>query len=150
MKQDGDVFKSLDIYNCRIPSSVRIEGIVTEVIASIQGHFGQLNDSIIFDLKVILNEIVINAIKHGNKEDTGKYVSVEVKLVEGDCLSIAVQDEGGGYNFVSTIRSPDRDADICDVSELMECGRGLQLVRALCDSSNVDDEGRTIVTIRVE
>lgn len=77
----------------------------------------------LFDIKVILNELVINGAIHGNQEDLDKKVSLNLVL-NNDCLKIIVCDEGMGVNF---------DISLYDCGEKKCNGRGLLIVEALTD-----------------
>ncbi len=79
---------------------------------------------------VAVRESVINAIKHGNREDTGKQVHVEFAFVtEGDAthLDISVRDEGEGFE-------PDEIADPLAPENLLKAsGRGIFFMRSFMD-----------------
>lgn len=77
----------------------------------------------LFDIKVILNELVINGAIHGNQEDLDKKVSLDLVL-NSDCLKISVCDEGMGVDF---------DTSLYDCGEKKCNGRGLLIVEALTD-----------------
>ena len=62
--------KSLDIYSTCVPSSINsIGNVVDELITNLQNSYGGVNDCTLFELRVILNEVLINAVRHGNGED---------------------------------------------------------------------------------
>lgn len=76
----------------------------------------------LFGIHMALEESISNAIRHGNKEDESKSVSVECEL-SANRFWIQICDEGDGYdpNKVPDCRSP----------ENLERpgGRGLELIR---------------------
>src|SRR3954470_20815293 len=51
-------------------------------------------------VSVAIRESVINAIKHGNKNDAGKRVFVEFETAKADvpALSIRIRDQGEGFD----------------------------------------------------
>jgi serine/threonine-protein kinase RsbW len=79
---------------------------------------------------VAVRESVINAIKHGNREDTDKQVHVEFAFVtEGGTrhLDISVRDEGEGFD-------PDEIADPLAPENLLKAsGRGIFFMRSFMD-----------------
>ena len=77
----------------------------------------------LFDIKVILNELVVNGAMHGNEEDLNKKVCLKLILDESS-LKIIVKDEGRGVDF---------DPSLYDCKEKSCNGRGLLIVEALTD-----------------
>jgi serine/threonine-protein kinase RsbW len=77
---------------------------------------------------VAVRESVINAIKHGNRNDTTKHVFVEFHLdPAGDELHIRVRDEGPGFD-------PEEIADPLAPENLLKAsGRGIFLIRSFMD-----------------
>ena len=77
----------------------------------------------LFDIKVILNELVVNGAMHGNKEDLDKKVCLKL-ILDSDYLKIIVKDEGRGVDF---------DTALYDCTQKRCNGRGLLIVEALTD-----------------
>ncbi|HHX18595.1 MAG TPA: ATP-binding protein [Clostridium sp.] len=103
---------------------------------------------ILFEVKVILNELIQNAICHGNKNDTIKSVKLNVKI-DGDNICIIVEDEGEGYNFRQLLNSIKNDKPInCDVCDLKESGRGMILVTNLSEKIIFNAKGNRIEVIK--
>jgi serine/threonine-protein kinase RsbW len=138
---------TLYIYNEIMPSSIkRIGGIVVGVLSFIQDSYGELSDSNIFDLKVILNEMVLNAVKHGNNGDETKLVKISAEIRENDLICFTIEDEGKGYIRNEIANNEGKEDRSNDISDLQECGRGLLIVNGLCDSICFDLNGsRTII-----
>ncbi|MBU5668334.1 ATP-binding protein [Peptoniphilus sp. MSJ-1] len=82
-----------------------------------------IDEDKLFDIKVILNELVINGAMHGNCEDLNKKVYLDLILNE-DFLKIIVKDEGRGVEF---------DTSLYDCTKKHCNGRGLVIVEALTD-----------------
>jgi serine/threonine-protein kinase RsbW len=83
---------------------------------------------------VAIRESVINAIKHGNRNDTSKHVFVEFETasdVEEPKLLIRVRDEGEGFD-------PEAIADPLAPENLLKSGgRGIFLIRSFMDDVTV-------------
>jgi serine/threonine-protein kinase RsbW len=83
---------------------------------------------------VAIRESVINAIKHGNHNDTSKHVFVEFETashVEAPKLMIRVRDEGEGFD-------PETIADPLAAENLLKSGgRGIFLIRSFMDDVRV-------------
>ena len=110
----------------------RFKGFVNSDLSLIKGFLDSaimdLNPYItdqekLFDIKVILNELVINGAVHGNQEDLNKKVCLKLVLKD-DFLKIIVSDEGMGV---------DHDTSLYDCGEKKCSGRGLLIVEALTD-----------------
>ncbi|WP_353092938.1 ATP-binding protein [Tissierella praeacuta] len=81
------------------------------------------NSDTMFDIRLILNELVINGVLHGNDCITSKCVKLSLEVKE-DTLIIQVEDEGSGIDY---------DLESYDPSDLKCCGRGLVIVNGLSD-----------------
>jgi serine/threonine-protein kinase RsbW len=89
------------------------------------------------DILISLTEAVNNAIIHGNKSDENKTVVIHArKKLNG--VTFCVVDEGHGFNpnFV-----PDPTC-----AKNIECcgGRGVFIMKTLCDQISFDDNGRKV------
>ena len=78
-------------------------------------------DNIIFKIRLILDELIINSYKHGNKKDFDKLIDITLLFDEDYCM-IKVKDQGEGIDY-----SKDRNM-------LSDHGRGIQLVYSLADN----------------
>lgn len=101
-----------------------------------------------FDIKVILSELLQNAIRHGNVMDHSKNIDLDILLDDDSTIEITVADEGCGFNVPQTIRNRNRKAlETKDVVEMDEFGRGLLIIRSLCDDVHFNHRGNQ-VTVR--
>jgi serine/threonine-protein kinase RsbW len=90
-----------------------------------------------------VREAVANAIKHGNLQDPGKRVDVEVRFVDG-YVDIVVADEGEGFK-------PDEVRDPLAPENLFKTnGRGIFYMRRFMDDVSYDSRpgGGTVLTLR--
>jgi len=88
------------------------------------------DDSVLFNTKLVLDELMSNAIKHGNKNELHKKVHLNVE-VHHQCLVIQVMDEGEGLSDVGLPHEPFATMD--------EFGRGLMIVNALADELSIQN-----------
>lgn len=132
--------KYLDI---RIPSDVQqIEGIVAQVVGRCREHrFGSRQLSL--NVPVALTEALSNAILRGNREDTGRQVTVRAD-VSDQRLVLEVEDEGGGFDLESCTEDPTTAENI-----QREDGRGLFLMQRLMDRVERYNNGRRRNVVRL-
>lgn len=98
-----------------------------------------------FDIKVILSELLQNAIKHGNSMDTNKKILVDVWLQDNSrVLGISVADQGRGFDVDRTIRRKSDAIYSPDPLTMDESGRGLFIVQNLCDDIKFNRMGNAI------
>jgi serine/threonine-protein kinase RsbW len=92
---------------------------------------------------VAVREAVANAIKHGNAQDPGKQVHVDLFL-EGEEVVIRVEDEGIGFN-PEQLRDP-----LAPENLLKPNGRGIFYMKSFMDDIQYDPRpgGGTVVTLR--
>jgi serine/threonine-protein kinase RsbW len=101
-----------------------------QVISDRIGQLAGLDDDAVHWIGVAVRESVINAIKHGNREQYGKLVTVEFTFrpVEGPAeLLVRVLDEGEGFDPAS-IADPLAPENI-----LKSSGRGIFFMRSFMD-----------------
>jgi serine/threonine-protein kinase RsbW len=100
-----------------------------DVVGSHVSHEIGLDEDQTHWVGVAVRECVINAIKHGNRHDASKHVTVEFTTV-GDvvpAMTIRVRDQGDGFD-------PDTLADPLAPENLLKgSGRGIFLIRNFMD-----------------
>jgi serine/threonine-protein kinase RsbW len=70
-------------------------GIMEPLLASMADHYFPARE--IFAVRLSLEEALVNAIRHGNREDPNRQVQVRF-LVTPERVLIEVQDEGDGFD----------------------------------------------------
>lgn len=96
------------------------------------------NEETIFDLKLILQELMVNGLIHGNLRDIHKQIKLTIYLRRSS-ITIKVEDEGEGVDF---------DFNSYDYKKRSSGGRGLILVKALTDTL-VFNKNKVIVMKRI-
>lgn len=97
--------------------------IINELLHKFEGY---LNSDDIFDLRLILNELISNSIIHGNELDSGKHVRLKLTMKD-DVLDLIVTDEGKGIRVKKQKIPNSRSIS----------GRGLLLVKGLTDTFDI-------------
>ena len=105
-----------------------------DFVQVVSDHVGQtlgLDEDTLHYVGVAIRECVINAIKHGNRNNASKHVFVEFSTENpaGDnVLTIRVRDQGAGFD-------PDAVADPLAPENLLKTsGRGIFLIRSFMDN----------------
>ena len=83
-----------------------------------------------FFIGLAIREILINAMKHGNRFDPGKKVGFEVS-VDGQDLIMDVTDQGAGFELAA-VPDPLRPENLERLS-----GRGISMARKIMDEVSV-------------
>ena len=82
-------------------------------------------------IEMAVHESMINAIWHGNKNDSSKSVWLQFKI-QSDRLEIRIRDQGNGFDL-NHIPDPLENENLLNVS-----GRGIFLIRSFMDQFNVE------------
>jgi serine/threonine-protein kinase RsbW len=90
---------------------------------------------------VAVREAVVNAVKHGNKNDSAKKVVVEFTTspnADPNEITIRVEDQGEGFD-PETLADP-----LAPENLLKSSGRGIFLINGLMDDVQFADGGREL------
>jgi len=104
-------------------------------------HKTRFKEHAIFAIKLAVEEVLVNAIKHGNKHDASKKVHVEAN-VSPNLFEIWVEDEGVGFD-PTKVPDPRTEENIEKVD-----GRGLLLIRSYMDQVEYTKGGRCVHMIK--
>jgi len=129
-----------------VPSRISCIGtVVEEFLTSLQNNFGLINELTLFEIKVILNEVLLNAVRHGNGEDEQKLVKVRAEVNRAGKMILVVEDEGTGYNYDDVCRCQKPCCGEEDPMEISEHGRGIIIIKGLSDKVEINERGNRIV-----
>lgn len=110
-----------------------VKKLIDEVLRNIKE---KVNPDTFFNTKLILYELMINSVIHGNCEDLNKMINIKM-YINSTRIIIEVSDEGTGICYKQKN---------CGEFDFMESGRGLMLVEGLADKFNVD--GNTVTCVQ--
>ena len=122
--------------NIQIPSLSDNIRIVESFIDNARDKFN-LDDDIYGNIMIAVTESVNNAIKHGNKSDKGKNVSLSLHLND-EVIRFVIEDEGKGFDYLN-LPDPTAPENIDKPG-----GRGIFLMKHLSDEVNFSDNGRIV------
>ena len=116
---------------------------VNRVGAMLAGFFDKqgLSSEVTFDVKLAVQEAVVNAAEHGNEYDESKTICVCCEAT-GEAITVTVTDEGPGFS-PCCVPDPTLPENI-----LRENGRGVFLMRNLCDEVCYNDKGNKVTIVK--
>lgn len=111
------------LFSAEFPSTFdAMGGILDAAIASLKGA-GHVGDAREPEVRLCLEEALVNAIRHGNGLDAQRMVRLELReAADGQCM-IRIHDEGMGF-------TPD---EVCPPKLEQLGGRGICLIRHFMD-----------------
>jgi serine/threonine-protein kinase RsbW len=128
-----------------IPSSFDLLDIV-QVLSDRMSAAAGLDEDSTHWVSVAVRESVINAIKHGNKEDHEKHVTVEFVLKPRptpDEFVVRVLDEGRGFD-------PEEIANPLDPENVLKSsGRGIFFMRSFMDDVSIERRPEGGMSVRM-
>ena len=95
----------------------------------------------LLDIRLCLEEALINAIRYGNKFDDNLKVKVSCS-VENDILKIIVEDEGEGFDY-NGLPDPTLEKNLQELK-----GRGVFLIKRLMDEVYFNEKGNRITMLK--
>lgn len=87
--------------------------------------------------KLLINEVVVNAVQHGNGFDSNKEVQLDIAVCD-QRVDIRVEDEGEGFD-PDAVPDPNIEENL-----LRDHGRGLFLIKSLADEVFFERGGRRV------
>ena len=105
------------------------------MVAELRRH--SCPDDCLFAVRLALEEALSNAIKHGNRFDPDKTVTVRF-AVEPETVKLTITDQGSGFN-PAAVPDPTTDEHLEDPS-----GRGITLMRAYMDEVVYNSRGNEV------
>ncbi len=117
-------------------------GIISElrrICATILSHTQQLEylEDDLFAIHLAMEEAVVNAFKHGNKQDPARDVVIEYDL-SPQKVDICVTDQGRGFD-PNSLADPRIGDNIYKTD-----GRGVLLIKSYMDKVEYNDAGNSV------
>lgn len=119
-----------------VPSKIKY---VREISSKILKKLEPLNidKSVLFDIRLCVEETVRNAIEHGNRNDEKLKIKINYRI-EKKRFVFEVEDEGAGFDYKG-LPDPTHKNNI-----MKNNGRGVYLVRYLMDEVEFNDKGNRV------
>jgi serine/threonine-protein kinase RsbW len=120
----------------QIPSALnQIKEVTSKVLDFLKPL--QLPHSELLDIRLCLEEALVNAIKHGNKLKESRQVKVDYEI-SNDTLKIAVSDEGEGFD-PDNLPNPTVEENLKELK-----GRGVYIIKRLMDKVEFNEKANKI------
>jgi serine/threonine-protein kinase RsbW len=132
-------FRSVPFVTIRqsLPSRVYLVSLfIDQLMVFISRYRGTHKDN--FALETALREALVNAIVHGNRQNSNKLVRVKCRCSSDGDVSIRVEDEGCGFDS-QNVPDPTSANNL-----LRPHGRGIYLMRALMDEVDFEQGGSVV------
>jgi len=126
--------------SCKLQSTEpQVQQTIQDLLASLeQFEFGE---DAIFAIHLALEEAFLNAVKHGNHNDSEKFIDVEC-LITPEKFDISISDEGFGFD-------PDGIPDPrCNGNLYKASGRGILLIQSYMDVVEYNSRGNCVHMIK--
>ena len=123
-----------------IPSKLEI---IPKFVSNLTKRINALNisENDLFNIKLSLEEALVNAVKYGNKFNPQLFVELVLEA-NIDSLTIRIKDQGEGFDFRKVL-DPTREENIEKIS-----GRGIFLIKSLMDKVEFLDDGSQIIMVK--
>ena len=122
--------------NIQIPSLTENIRMIESFIDNAKDKY-DLDDDIYGNIMIAVTESVNNAIIHGNGGDKSKNVELKLEL-EDNAIKFFVEDEGNGFAF-ENLPDPTAPENLNKPG-----GRGIFLMKHLCDEVTFKENGRIV------
>jgi serine/threonine-protein kinase RsbW len=123
-----------------IPSTPQARQEAEVVILKEVGALG-FSDESAFSIKLAMEEAVTNAIKHGNRFDRTKKVTIRWACNHAS-FTLSVRDEGHGFD-PKDVPDPTAPENLA-----LPYGRGLMLMEAYMDRVTYNDRGNEVTLVK--
>ncbi len=120
----------------QIPSSrTKIANALSEINRFLAGF--HLDESFMAKSRVVLRELLANAIQHGNNSKNEQTISIDAIFLNQNCLRISVKDAGDGFDHRFFGLNKPNNANGMK-------GRGSYIIRSLTDKMAFNQTGNEI------
>lgn len=123
----------------QINSKLELMGSVEQAILDEAAQIG-FDEDCCFALRLAMDEALVNAIIHGNKNQETKVVRVKA-VFENDKISVSIQDEGSGFDR-SKLYDPRQEPFLHQTH-----GRGVFLIRQFASDVFFNESGNQITFV---
>lgn len=125
-----------DCVSFKVPSSLTSIGPAIKSLNQFLKRYG-VSELSVTRATIILRELLVNAIMHGNNNDPSVPVIVMIERVQKNEFKIVVEDKGSGFNYAAI------DTGIPDNPKAIP-NRGYALIKAYSSHFEFNDRGNRV------
>ncbi len=97
----------------------------------------------IFSFKIAFEEALVNAMRHGNKKDESKMITINANISDNK-ITISIEDEGDGFDFALAMTTiTETQTNIFKTN-----GRGILMISLYTDEFFYEENGRKITLVK--
>jgi DNA-binding response OmpR family regulator len=98
---------------------------------------GVEDETILSNISICVDELLNNALIHGNDLDETKKINVSL-VFDNEKITVSVEDQGEGFDYASLLH------EISEQAETLPTKRGIFIVNYLMDDISFNDKGNTV------
>jgi len=129
-------FQTGELFTLQLPSRLESLTLVEKLVEEIADKY-KISEETFANMMICLNEAVINAITHGNKQSPEKKVFVNVDI-EQKKIVWTVADEGDGFDY-NNLKDPTAPENLENLT-----GRGVFILKQLSDQFIFNPKGNEV------
>ncbi len=135
-KMQPDNIQTGELFTLQLPSKQESIVLLENLIEDIANKY-HISEDTFANMMTCLNEVVINAIVHGNKNDESKLVIVNAE-VDAKRAIWTITDEGEGFDY-NQLPDPTAEENLEKLT-----GRGVFIVKHLADQCIFNAKGNEV------
>ena len=139
--KDGPVRFGEELLHEVLVSDLELKNSVIDQIIHVLVRKGCIVEVDEMGVRLCLDEALVNAIRHGNKRDPHKHVTVRL-YSDGGMWAVEIEDEGDGFTS-DDLPDPDDPESL-----YLEGGRGVLLINSYMDEVSYHRRGNVVVMKR--
>lgn len=125
------------LYTLQLPSKLESLNLLENFVDGLKEKY-DISDDTYANMLICLNEVINNAIVHGNREEESKTVYMNLEVRNSKLMVFTISDEGSGFNY-NDLPDPTAPENIENVA-----GRGIFIVKQLADQCIFNSSGNEI------
>lgn len=118
---------------------IHVKPIVKRLLTCLVNTYPDISQDDLDDIKLVVNEMLINAVIHGNAHNCRKRVILNCEVTSAHTVLFSIEDEGDGFDYVRFLREIETTSDI-----FKESGRGIKLALKLSDKIKFNKVGNAV------
>jgi len=122
-----------------------LKSTIEDIMTYFDGEYSEMDEASRLELKVVVNELLINSVKHGVREGDSCLVKVIAGFTADDTALFVVEDDGDGYDTGAIACDGNFRQENGRTDEINETGRGIFIVKRLCEDFMVNEKGNKVV-----